>query len=80
MTCGTKCLNPFSRLHDAGSRLNKYVMGVWSNNFTAVFFVSFIVTVFVRDSAILAQLFHPKCLQVSLVLISKKIFQQSGTT
>jgi len=38
-------------------------MGVWSNNFTAAFFVSFIVTVFVPDSAIVAQLCPPKCLQ-----------------
>ena len=29
--------------------LNKYVMGVWSNNFTAAFFVSFIVAVFAPD-------------------------------
>jgi len=38
-------------------------MGVWSNNFTAAFFVSFIVTVFVPDSAIVAQLCPLKCLQ-----------------
>jgi len=42
---------------------NKYVMGVWSNNFTAAFFVSFIVTVFVPDSAVVAQLSPPECLQ-----------------
>jgi len=35
-------------------------MGVWSNSFTAAFFVSFIVTVFVPDSAVVAP---PKCLQ-----------------
>jgi len=29
--------------------LNKYVMGVWSDNFTAAFFVRFTVTVFVPD-------------------------------
>jgi len=29
--------------------LNKYVMGVLSDNFTAGFFVSFIITVFVPD-------------------------------
>jgi len=29
--------------------LNKYVMGVLSDNFTPVFFVSFIITVFVPD-------------------------------
>ena len=34
---------PLSRL------LKKYVMGVWSDNFTAAFFVSFIVTVCVHD-------------------------------
>ena len=34
--CGTKRLNPFFRLHDASEVLNKYVMGVWSDNFTAV--------------------------------------------
>ena len=28
---------------------NKYVMGVWSDNFTAAFFVSFSVTLFVPD-------------------------------
>jgi len=47
--CGTKRLNPFFRLHEASVALNKYVMGVWSNNFTAAFFVSFIVAVFVPD-------------------------------
>jgi len=26
--CGTKRLNPFFRLHEAGEVLNKYVMGV----------------------------------------------------
>ena len=29
--------------------LNKYVMGVWSDNFMAAFFVRFIVIVFVPD-------------------------------
>jgi len=28
--------------------VSKYVMGVWSDKFIAVFFVSFIVTVFAR--------------------------------
>jgi len=31
-------------------------MGVWSDDFNAAFFVSFIVTVFVPDSAVAAQL------------------------
>jgi len=47
--CGTKCLNPFFRLHEASEVLNKHAMGVWSDNFTAAFFVCFIVTVFVPD-------------------------------
>jgi len=49
--CGTKRLNPLFRLglHEAIELLNKYVMGVWSDSFTAAFFVSFIVTVFVPD-------------------------------
>jgi len=34
-------------------------MGVWSNNFTAAFFVSFIVAVFVPDSAVVARLCSP---------------------
>jgi len=29
--------------------LNKYIMGVWSNNFTTAFFISFIVTGFGAD-------------------------------
>jgi len=29
--------------------LNKYIMGVWSDNLIDAFFVSFIVTVFVPD-------------------------------
>ena len=45
ITCGTKRLNPLFGLHEASEVLNKYVMGVWSDNFTAAFFVSFIVTV-----------------------------------
>jgi len=36
--CGTKRLNPFFRLHEASEVLNKYVMGLWSGNFTATFF------------------------------------------
>ena len=47
--CGTKRLNLFFRLHEASEVLNKYVMGVCSDNFTAAYFVSFIVTVFVAD-------------------------------
>jgi len=47
--CGTKRLNPFFRLHEASEVLNNYVTGVWSNNFTATFFVSSIVTGFVSD-------------------------------
>jgi len=47
--CGKKRLNPFFRLHEASEILNKYVMGVWSDNFTAFFFVSFIVAIFVPD-------------------------------
>jgi len=43
--CGRKRLNPFFRLHQASEVLNKYVTGVWSDNFTAAFFV----TVFVPD-------------------------------
>jgi len=35
--CGTKRLNPFFRLHKASEVLDKYVMGVWSDNFTATF-------------------------------------------
>jgi len=53
-------MNPFFRLHEASEVLNKYIMGVWSNNFTAGFFVSFIVTVFVPDIAVAAQLCSPK--------------------
>ena len=40
---------PFFRLHEASEVLDKYVMGVWSDDFTAAFFVSVIVTGFVRD-------------------------------
>jgi len=39
----------FSDLHETSDLLSKYVMGVWSDNFTAPFFVSFIMTVFVPD-------------------------------
>jgi len=41
-----------------GSLLNNFVMGLWSDNFTAAFFVCF-VTVFVPDSAVAAQLCLP---------------------
>jgi len=55
--CGTKRMrNPFFRLHEASKVLNKYIMGVWSDNFTAGFFVSFMVTVVVHDIAVAAQL------------------------
>jgi len=47
--CGTKRLNPIFRLHEAIEILNKYVMGEWSDSFTAAFFVSFIVIVFVPN-------------------------------
>jgi len=40
---------PFFRLHEASEVLNDYVMWVWSDNFTAAFFVCFIVTAFVPD-------------------------------
>jgi len=49
MMCGTKRLNPLFRLHEASEVLHKYAMGVWSDNFTVAFFVSFIVTGFVPD-------------------------------
>ena len=39
----------FFRFNEATEVLNKYVMGVWSDNFTAAFIVSFTVTVFVPD-------------------------------
>jgi len=44
-----KRLNPFFRLHEVSEVLNKYVIWVWSDNFTAAFFISFIVIVFVPD-------------------------------
>jgi len=47
--CGTKRLNSFFRLCNASEVLHKYVMWMWSDNFTAAFFVSFTVTVFVAD-------------------------------
>ena len=37
--CGTKRLNPFFTLHEASEVLNKYVMGVWSYNFTTAFWL-----------------------------------------
>ena len=49
VTFGTKRLNPFFRLHEANVVLNKYIMGLWSDNLIDAFFVSFIVTVFVPD-------------------------------
>ena len=47
--CGTKRLNPFFRLHEGSEVLNKCILGVWSDNFTAAFFISSIVTVCVPD-------------------------------
>jgi len=47
--CATKRLNQFFRLPRASEVLNTYVMEVWSDNFNAAFFASFIVTVFVPD-------------------------------
>jgi len=47
--CGPKRLNPIFRLHEAREVLNKHVMGMWTDNFTAAFFVSLIATVFVPD-------------------------------
>jgi len=47
--CGTKRLNQFFEFHEASEVLNNYRMGVWSHNFTAAFYVSFILTVFVPD-------------------------------
>jgi len=78
--CGTKRLNPFFRLHEASEVLNKYVMGVWSNNFTAAFFVSVIVTFFVPDNAVVAQLWPQKCLQGLPKGDLKKLFRHYGTS
>jgi len=46
-----KTLDLFFRLHEAyeAGLLNKYIMWVWSDNFTFAFFVGFIVTAFVPD-------------------------------
>jgi len=44
--CGTKRLNPFFRLHEVSEVLNKYVMGVWLDDFNPAFSISFIVTFF----------------------------------
>ena len=46
---GTKRLNPFFQITRGqwGRLLNKYVMGVWRDNFTAGFFVSYVVTVLI---------------------------------
>jgi len=46
---GRNGLIPFLRLHEASEVLNKYVMAVWSDNFTASFFINSNVTVFVAD-------------------------------
>jgi len=40
-------LNTFLRVQEASEVFNRYIIGVWSDNFTAAFFVSVIVTVFV---------------------------------
>ena len=66
-----KNMNQFFRLHEASEVLNKYIMGGWSGNFTADFFVSFIVTVFVPDIGVAAQLCSP---QNAYNVISKKYF------
>jgi len=44
-----KHLNPFFKLHEASEVLSKNALGVWSDDFTAAFFVSFNVIVFVPD-------------------------------
>jgi len=77
---GTKHRNPFFRLHEASEVLNKEVMAVWPGDVTAAFFVTFIATVFVPDSATAAQLCPPKnaCRGPSM-LIFKKIFRHYGT-
>ena len=53
-------MNPFFSLHEASEVLNKYIMGMRSDNVTAGFFVSFLVTVFVPDIAVAAQLCSPQ--------------------
>jgi len=58
--CETKRPNPFFRLHEACDVLHKYVIAVWSDNFTVAFFVSFNVTV--SNSDVEAQLFPPEML------------------
>jgi len=58
----------------ASEVLNKYVVGLWSDNFTAAFFVTFIVTVFVPDSVVAAQLCPPKMLRTPEWLFLKKYF------
>jgi len=55
-------------------------MAVWSDDFTAAFFVSFIVTVFVPDSAVAAQLCPlQNAYRGPSMVISKKIFRHYGT-
>ena len=72
--CRTKLLNPFFQITrgQSGRLLNKYVMAVWRDNFTAGFFVSFIVDVFAPDIVAAAQHCPPKCLQRSPMVISKR--------
>ena len=67
------------QITQASEVLHKYVMGLWSHNFTAAFFVSFIVDVFVPDSAIAAQL-YPKCLQEPPIVISEEILRHYGAS
>jgi len=60
--CGTKRLNLFFQVTRGqwGRLLNKYVMGVWRDNFIAGFLVIFIVTVFALDIVAAAQHCSPQ--------------------
>ena len=62
----------------ASEVLNKYAMGLWSDNFTAAFFASFIVTVFVPDSAVAAQLVLPNAYRGPPMVMSEEIFRHYG--
>jgi len=56
-------------------------MAVRSGDFTAAFFVTFIATVFVPDSAVAPQLSPPQnAYRGPSMLISKKIFRHLGTS
>jgi len=56
-------------------------MAVWSDDFTAAFFVSFVVTVFVPDSAVAAQLCPlQNAYRGPSMVISKKMFRHYGTS